>query len=321
LVSPCIFHYYKWANAGAELHTMTTMRNKPKVSVCMPVYNGAAFMREALDSILNQTLEDFELIISDNSSTDATEKICRDYATRNPRIRYYRSAHNRGAAWNYNCCVEHARGEYFKWAAHDDICAPKFLEQCVAALDAVGSQAVLAYPRSFLIDGTGSVVGTHESGLDLRDSRPSARVRYFTRRQNKANPLFGVMRSDALRRTRGHGSFPSADIVLLFELALLGQIIEVDDRLFLRRVHAGNSCAANRSIRDLAIWFDPQNTQKWVWLPFAQVFFAALCAIRRSGLSVPEELLCYAAFTWEASKRLVTRPTNNWVVNGRTLDY
>ena len=133
------------------------------------------------------------------------------------------------------------------------------------------------------------------------------------------------MRSDVVRRTRGFGSFPSADIVLLFELALFGQVLEVDDVLFQRRVHAGNSCAANESIRDLAVWFDPQNAPKKMWLPLAQVFFASLSAIRRAGLPLSEESLCYAVFTWEAVKRVVMRPanywTNEWEINGVKLDY
>lgn len=301
------------------------MSEIPKVSIGMPLYNAAAFLREAIDSLLAQTFEDFELIISDNGSTDETDSICRDYAARDSRIHYYRSADNRGAAWNFNHCLERARGEYFKWAAHDDICAPKFLEQCVAALDDAGSQTVLAYPKSVVIDVTGSVMGTHESGLNLRSSRPHVRVRDFVRRQSKANPIFGVIRSDVLRRTRGFDNFPSADIVLLFELALLGQFLEVDDLLFQRRVHADNSCGADRSIRDIAVWFDPQNAPKKMWLPLAQVFFSSLGAIRRAGLPPSEEYLCYVVFTWEGVKRVVTRPinywSNEWEINGVKLDY
>ena len=107
----------------------------PRVSIGMPVYNGAAFLRESLDSLLSQTYEDFELVISDNGSTDGTQNICRAYATEDVRIRYYREEENRGAAWNYNRVFELARGEYFKWAAHDDVHAPTFLERCVEVVD------------------------------------------------------------------------------------------------------------------------------------------------------------------------------------------
>ena len=94
--------------------------HNPRVSIGLPVYNGERFLPQALDSILAQTFEDFELIISDNASTDTTEEICRTYATQDQRIHYHRHEQNRGAAWNFNYIVPLARGEYFKWAADDD---------------------------------------------------------------------------------------------------------------------------------------------------------------------------------------------------------
>ncbi len=74
----------------------------PAVSIGLPVYNGDNFLAEAIDSILRQTMEDFELIISDNASTDRTEEICREYAAGDSRIRYYRNESNLGAMANYN---------------------------------------------------------------------------------------------------------------------------------------------------------------------------------------------------------------------------
>ena len=108
---------------------------KAKLSIGMPIYNGDEFLKEAIESLLNQTFEDFEIIISDNASTDQTQQICRYYADLDPRIRYYRCKENLGAAWNYNRVFELSYGEYFKWAAHDDYCAPSFFERCVEALD------------------------------------------------------------------------------------------------------------------------------------------------------------------------------------------
>ena len=107
----------------------------PRVSIGMPVYNGENFLAEALDSMLAQTFVDFELIISDNASTDRTKAICRDYAARDRRIRYHRVDDNQGATWNFNHTFELARGEYFKWAAHDDLCDPTFVARCVEVLD------------------------------------------------------------------------------------------------------------------------------------------------------------------------------------------
>ena len=106
------------------------------VSVGLPVYNGARYLPAAIDSLLSQTFEDFELIISDNGSTDETERICRGYAARDPRVRYVRSDVNRGLLWNFRNVLELARAPRFKWMAHDDICAPEFLRRCMEELDA-----------------------------------------------------------------------------------------------------------------------------------------------------------------------------------------
>src|SRR5579872_4758271 len=107
----------------------------PRVTIGVPVFNGEAFVAETLKSLLNQTFTDFEIVISDNASTDGTGQICQTYAARDPRIHYYRSDVNRGAAWNHNRVFELAKGEYFKWNSADDLCAPEFLARCVASLD------------------------------------------------------------------------------------------------------------------------------------------------------------------------------------------
>ena len=107
----------------------------PRVSIGLPVYNGERWLAEALDSLLAQTYSDFELIISDNGSTDDTQAICEEYAARDRRIRYIRQEINRGLAWNWNCVFEESAGDYFKWAACDDLYHPTFLERCVQILD------------------------------------------------------------------------------------------------------------------------------------------------------------------------------------------
>src|SRR3954471_8256298 len=107
------------------------MSSPPLLSIGLSVYNGEPFIREALDSLLSQTFRDFELIVSDNASTDGTSEICEAYAARDSRVRYYRNEKNMGAGWNTRRVFSLARGQYFKWAACDDICAPEFLERCI----------------------------------------------------------------------------------------------------------------------------------------------------------------------------------------------
>lgn len=114
------------------------MANKfasPKVSVGMPVYNGESFIRETLDSLLVQTYKDFELIISDNASTDLTEAICQEYAAKDSRIRYVRQAKNHGGSNNFQFVLDEAKGKYFMWSACDDIRSPDFLEENIRFLE------------------------------------------------------------------------------------------------------------------------------------------------------------------------------------------
>lgn len=106
----------------------------PRVSIGMPVYNGEKYIREALDSLLSQTFNDFELIISDNASTDGTESICREYAARDARICYVRQPANMGGAANFQFVLNSARADTFMWAAHDDKWTKNYLFNATALL-------------------------------------------------------------------------------------------------------------------------------------------------------------------------------------------
>lgn len=106
----------------------------PAVSIGMPVYNGAQYIREALDSLLTQTFTDFELIISDNASSDATQVICEEYAQRDSRIRYVRQSENKGAAENFRFVLDCAQADLFMWAAYDDLWAPDYLMDATTLL-------------------------------------------------------------------------------------------------------------------------------------------------------------------------------------------
>ena len=177
----------------------------PLVSIGLPVRDGAEFLEETLRSLLDQTHSDFELILSDNASVDRTPEIARRFAERDPRIRYHRFDENVGAARNYNHVFAMARGRFFKWAAHDDLCLPGFLEQCVEEF-ARTPAAVVVYPRVELINARGEVTGTDDPALIVADGRPHVRLRNFFQKIRLANPVFGLMRTDALRQTRLIGS-------------------------------------------------------------------------------------------------------------------
>ena len=128
----------------------------PRLSIGLPVYNGAGLISESIEALLGQSYEDFELIISDNASTDGTGDICRGYAKRDPRIRYIRQPQNIGLNPNHNFVVRQARGELFKMASHDDLYARDLLKRCIDALDEK-PEAVLAHAREARIDKSGNV--------------------------------------------------------------------------------------------------------------------------------------------------------------------
>jgi glycosyltransferase involved in cell wall biosynthesis len=106
----------------------------PQVSIGMPVYNGEKYIRNALDSLLTQTFTDFELIISDNASTDNTQAISEEYVRRDPRVRYVRQQENKGAAVNFKFVLNSAQTDFFMWAAYDDLWAPDYLTDTMSLL-------------------------------------------------------------------------------------------------------------------------------------------------------------------------------------------
>jgi glycosyltransferase involved in cell wall biosynthesis len=208
----------------------------PLVSIGLPVRNGERFLAQALDTLLGQTLQDFELIISDNASTDGTADICLDYAARDARIRYVRQPSNIGGPRNWNFVALEARGRYFKWASADDFCDPRMLEKCVAVLSADPS-VVLCYGRGCIVDEETGERKPFAHDVSAMDPRPSERFKtVFRSRLLTGNVLQGVIRLDVLRRTPLERLYPQGDMVLMAELALRGRFALLPEILFYRRL-------------------------------------------------------------------------------------
>jgi glycosyltransferase involved in cell wall biosynthesis len=273
----------------------------PPLTVGLPIYNGAEFLVEALDSILGQTFGDFRLVVSDNGSSDATESICREYASRDARVAYLRYDLNRGAAWNFNNVFAHCETPYFRWAAADDVFATTCFERCQEAMVNAPPSVALCYTRTLVIDAEGAVVGAYDDELDLRGPSPHKRIGPVVRRMVQGNPTFGVVRSNVLRATRGHGSFPGADYVILVEVALRGEIWEIPERLFLRRRHAGISRVLHPSSEEYTLFFDP--TAKPVRRERLRLLREYLAAVRHADLTPLERAACYATVTTEWTRR------------------
>lgn len=266
---------------------------KARASIALPVYNGQDYLAETIASILAQTYSDFELIISDNASTDRTAAICREFAAQDARIRYHRQPHNLGAAANFNRSHELATGEYFKWAAHDDPLAPEYLAKCIAALDAA-PEAVLCQTVVKIVDDEHRVLDVCcPVGPGADSPRPSVRLAARLR-QRRCLDVFGVIRAEALRGSVLVGDYIGADRTLLSELALRGPFLLVDEPLLVNREHPRRATRLGRTRgRDeLAAWFDPRSVQRSKFSTWI-IYGTHVRLIRRHVPGRRERLRCY----------------------------
>lgn len=260
----------------------------------MPVYNAQRYLREAVETLLAQTMGDFELILSDNASTDATGEICREYAAKDGRVRYHRNATNLGVVANFNRAFDLARGAYFKWAAYDDLHAPAYLERCAAVLDADPSLAV-CHSRTRSIDDQGRDRGEFPSRYRLDVASPVERFRRMIW-TDAFPPIWGLMRSAMVRRTGLHGAFMGSDRVFLAELLLHGGAAYVEEPLFLLREHAGSYTSSVTDYYKRLSWYAPgRKIPAWLQIPVTAKHFAG--AVRRAPIGLIQKTRCWGHVT------------------------
>lgn len=295
------------------------MSHTPTVSIGLPVFNGAHYLREAIEDFLLQTYTDFELVVSDNASTDETEAIVREASERDERIRYVRNGTNIGALPNSNQTFEMARGRYYILAAHDDRHAPDFLGSLVAALDS-DPDAVLAYGRTTLIGEEGEALrkdpttGKYVSsdgqmvrcGQDLERLMPVetvSRYRAVLRSSDVNAPIHGLFRREMLAEIGEH-QIHGSDRLIVSHAALLGRFVFVDAPLFAFRIHADSTVFLDREA-----WVERETGQADLDSPFATLhtFGNYLRAVSQSPLTGIECAHAYAATFGYALRPTVIR--------------
>ncbi|MCW5313584.1 glycosyltransferase [Nostoc sp. KVJ3] len=283
--------------------------NQPRLSIGLPVYNGEKFIKEAIDSLLAQTFEDFELIISDNASTDKTEEICRAYAEQDQRIFYHRNDKNIGCACNFNHVFKLSSGEYFKWAAYDDLHAPNFIKKCVEVLDRDPS-IILCHSQTYFIDEEGKFLQNYNINLKADALKRHERFHELLTK-HLGYQCYGVIRASTLRMIPPMGGYGNADGILLLRLGILGRFYEIPEYLFFVRSHPQQSMSiffpnyllfADRNQKSLlsmlpdfygyAVWFDSANKGK-ILLPHWRILWEYILSIWCSPLSLNERLFCH----------------------------
>jgi glycosyltransferase involved in cell wall biosynthesis len=265
--------------------------DSPLVSIGMPVYNGERYLPEALDSLLAQDYRNIVITISDNASTDATEAICRRYAERDGRIRYHRAAQNMGAVWNFNRAFELSEGEYFMWAAFDDLREPAFVSKCLAALEA-SPGAVLCYSDIRFIDERGGpttygLKTLHPTSASLEGRVSAMALSSFW------YGIYGLMRADALAETRLALPVWGFDVVLLMEVCLRGEVLFVPEQLFAYRVFT------EKTPQDMAATLEPVARQNSVVVSWSQQAFETARAVWLAPAALPRRLRLVTQFLWE----------------------
>jgi glycosyltransferase involved in cell wall biosynthesis len=291
--------------------------NMPRVSIGLPVYNGEELLPEALDSILTQTFEDFEVVISDNASTDATSEICRAYVVQDERVRYERSDVGISVPMNFKRAFRLSRGRYFKWQAHDDLLSPDFLARCVRVLDEDPS-TLLVGTHCGLIEKDGSRIPFNAAlgrfvtsygeqipapRLGRSDALASRKrierfrsVLYDVHGPDEGKFIFGLIRSDALAATRLNEGYIGGDKVMIGRLSLAGRFQEIREELFFRRYlpgHLGNVGQDTWSGRiRLAKQYAPE--RRLILFPLASQVSGYFQAIRDADMPTAEKARCAA---------------------------
>ena len=265
----------------------------PPVTIGLPVYNGEAYLAGALDSLLAQTYCDFELILSDNASTDSTREICREYAARDKRIRYIRQPKNLGAIVNFNRVFELSKSPYFKWAAHDDLCDPSYLSRCIELLED-HPEAAWCHCRSSHIDSTGQLLGDSDllnvSYISRSAATAKKRFRSVLLEEGGCLDCYGVMRSEIVRKTPLYLSCYGAEKVFIAEMSLRGRYVEVPETLFFARVHQqGSGCIETASGQHE--YMCAKKSPRWQFTRL-RLLLGHLDAVRRSPLSPGEKAAC-----------------------------
>jgi glycosyltransferase involved in cell wall biosynthesis len=175
---------------------------EPKISVCIPTYNRANLLKQAIESVLSQTFTDFELLISDNASQDETSKVIQSF--RDPRITYIRKAKNIGLVDNWNSCLATARGPYVTILSDDDLMNPDNLAQKVRALDKNKSVG-LVHANFHIIDEKGEIAKerAHPSGSQDFVEQGLSFLRRNLLTHNQVVPPSPVIRKECFARLGG----------------------------------------------------------------------------------------------------------------------
>lgn len=264
-----------------------TSASPPLVSIGMPVFNEARFVDASLASLRQQDYPRFEILISDNASTDDTIAICERHAAQDDRIRIRRQTANLGATSNFEETLSMAAGSYFMWAAGHDLWSPDFVSECVALLERQPG-ACLAFGCSQWIGPDGLQLAKTSGWTDTRGMHAAGRL--FTILWGNMHPIMGLLRTAELRACMPFKNVAGGDLVILSQLALRGDFVHAPSAEWRRREihHEANHDAKLRRYAQpsVAIVKSPLATR----FPMMQLPLELIATVWRSNLPMRDRL-------------------------------
>jgi glycosyltransferase involved in cell wall biosynthesis len=267
---------------------VSTENKTPLVTIGMPVYNEERFLQHALDSLLAQDYANFQILISDNASTDATGDIGRRAAESDQRVLYSRTAENIGSTANFRRVADMAQGKYFIWAAGHDEWSSDLISSSVDMLESNPSAAI-AFADSHWMGESGD---RDDRDTAYEDTRGKGLIgRFFTVFWGNMHPVLSLMRLDYLRRTRDMQAFAGADLVLLSEMVLQGDFVRVPDAWWHRRDVRTTETHRERMRRYMSAEFGQSNSALDRRFPLLRLPIALAAAVWRSQNSLPQRII------------------------------
>ena len=265
---------------------MPTANGAPLVTIGLPIYNEERFLEQALASLRSQDYENFQILISDNASTDGTGEMGRKAAQDDPRIQYSCTDENIGSAANFCRAAEMAEGKYFMWAGGHDEWSENLISDSVAMLEA-NETAALAFASSYWVNESGE---RDSRDTDYPDTRGKSIVsRFFSVFWGNMHPVLGVMRLSDLRRTRSMQSFAGADLVLLSDMVLMGDFVHAPNAWWHRRDVRTKETHSERLKRYTGTEYGQAKTTLDKRFPLLRLPIGLFTTVWRARISLPHK--------------------------------
>jgi len=217
----------------------------PLVTIGLPTFNRAPKLKRAIETVLGQTYQNLELVISDNASTDGTQQLCEEFSRRDKRVKYFRQPTNHGAVANFRAVLDYARGEFFMWLGDDDWLDPGYVGECLSVL--------IKHPDHQLVCGRGryfqmDTLSHDESVLNLTEETGSLRVLSYFRQVAGNAALYGIARHEVISSLKLRDVM-GTDWLVIADLAFLGKVRTLES-VFVNRASGGVSGSAETLVHN-----------------------------------------------------------------------